>query len=105
MTRKSRTTLTLTRYEGEPVIIYQANAQGEPILDPDRILVIKLSQKKEYLENEQMRMHFDTRNSYRILRYEIIEKDENFLELKSIVDHKLKKMKGLETRISGGNGQ
>lgn len=79
-----------------PIIAYQVDKNENPILDPRKIILIRVRGKAT--------LAFDSQNEYKFMRYEILEKNfEKFGELKELVD---KKISDLEDKVdSEGVGQ
>ncbi len=89
--------LKLTRRNGDtsPIVLYQEDENGNPILDPNKIILIKVRG-----QGSEVTLAFDSMNDYKIMRYEILERNpEDFGELKEVVD---KKESDLENKANGG---
>ena len=108
---------SISLYEyGSPLIVYKTDEKGEPIINEDEILILKLGRiryKEEDSKDNRAQLGLSGK-VYEFLRAELLlgeyDKDkcrlskENYEKLKSIVDKKIKKFsknKGvnLETEV------
>ncbi len=86
--------LKLSRQNGDitPIVSYQVDENGNPILDPNKILLIKVR-----VMGSKITIAFDSMNDYKIMRYEVLEENpEDFGGLKEVVD---KKESDLENKV------
>lgn len=83
--------LTLTAHEQDKIIVYRNDKNGNPILNPDDILIIKLIEICGGTGNKA-KICFNGDN-YEIVRYKALKESE----LKEIVD---KKLKNLEEKLT-----
>lgn len=87
------------RKDDPPIIVYRVDNNGKPILDYEKIEIINFR-----IEGSDLVLAFDSKNEYKFMRYEILEKSfEKFGKLKELVD---KKISDLEDKVdSEGVGQ
>ena len=100
MAKKYRSLLSIQRYEDESTVIFMLDDQRNPILDEDKIMVIKYKHLRGLSRNHQIALHFDSQNRYQILRYEVLERYPTLEKLKGIVDKKIKNMSHLEECVN-----
>jgi len=89
--------LKLTRnLTDPPIIIFREDDNGKIILDPKEIGIIKT---RTY--GSKTTLGFDSDNNYKFMRYEILENNSDYFELKKVVDEKLSKSSKLEEKVRG----
>ena len=76
-----------------PIIIFREDDNGEIILDPREIAIIRT---RTY--GRKTTLGFDSDNNYKFMRYEVLENKPYYSELKKVVDEKLSK---LEEKVRG----
>ena len=80
--------LKLTRnLTDPPIIIFREDDNGETILDPREIGIIKT---RTY--GSRTTLGFDSDNNYIFMRYEVLENSPDYSELKKVVDEKLSRL-------------
>ena len=80
--------LKLTRNPTDPpIIIFREDDNGEIILDPREIGIIKT---RTY--GSKTTLGFDSDNNYKFMRYEVLENSPDYSELKKVVDEKLSRL-------------
>lgn len=91
MTHHYQKYLKLTRgnHGSRPIIVYQVDEKENPILDPRKIVIIRVRGKAT--------LAFDSENDLKFVRYELLEKSSGrYSDLKMIVD---KKISELENKV------
>ena len=79
-----------------PIIIFREDDNGEIILDPREIVIIKTR-----IYGSKVTLGFDSDNNYKFMRYEVLENNPCYFELKKVVDEKLSKSSKLEEKVRG----
>jgi len=89
--------LKLTRKVNDsPIILFRENENGNINLDPKEIGIIKT----RISGSSKTTLAFDSDNNYKFMRYEILEKNSDYSELKKVVD---KKLSDLEEKLRRNN--